>query len=63
MNRDQIRGKWEEFKGKIKKEYGRATADRPTQIKGAVQEGGGKVQQKIGEAVDAVKREPEPAHP
>lgn len=57
MNKDQIRGKWEELKGKVKKEWGGATADRGAQIKGAVQEGAGKLQQGFGNVKEEVDRE------
>ena len=56
MNKDQIRGKWEELKGKVKKEYGGKTADRKTQLEGAVEEGAGKVQQGIGNVEEDVRR-------
>ncbi len=56
MNKDSIRGRWEAFKGKVKKEYGEATGDRRTQVKGAAQEGAGKVQGGIGDAIDELKR-------
>ena len=52
MNKDQVRGKWEELKGKVKKEYGEMTGDRKTQLKGAMQEGAGKVQRGAGDAID-----------
>ena len=65
MNKDQIRGKWEELKGKLKRSYGDTTADRKTQAEGTLQEGAGKVQSGFGnlkeDARDAL-RDPDPAH-
>jgi len=61
MNKDQIRGKWEELKGKVKKGYGDATADRKTQAEGAIQEGAGKLQGGFGnlkEDIDEATRRP-----
>jgi uncharacterized protein YjbJ (UPF0337 family) len=56
MNKDSIRGRWEAFKGKVKKEYGEATGDRKTQIKGAVEEGVGKVHQGVGDVAEDLNR-------
>jgi uncharacterized protein YjbJ (UPF0337 family) len=61
--RDRIRGKWEELKGRLKRTYGEKTADRPKQVEGAVQEGMGKVQNRVGKFVDEVKREDAPPPP
>ncbi len=58
MLKDQIRGRWEELKGKVKKNYGDATGDRSTQVKGAVQEGAGKVQKGIADAVEDFRNPP-----
>jgi uncharacterized protein YjbJ (UPF0337 family) len=67
MNKDQIRGKWEELKGKLKRGYGDATADRKTQAEGTLQEGAGKVQSGYGnlkeDVKDAVRGDPaDPGH-
>lgn len=69
MNKDQIRGKWEELKGKVKRSYGDATGNRKTQAEGAIQEGGGKFQEGVGKVRDDLdkafdrsqeRKEPEP---
>ncbi len=57
MNKDSIRGRWEAFKGKVKKEYGAATGDRKAEIKGAVEEQAGKVQRDIGDVTEEMKRQ------
>lgn len=56
MNRDRIKGLWTEIKGKMKKETGNISHDRPKQFEGAVQEKFGKLRKGYGEADDAVKR-------
>lgn len=55
MNKDQIRGKWEELKGKFKRGYGETTADRKAQVEGTVQEGAGKVQSGFGNVKEDIK--------
>jgi len=59
MNRDELEGKWDQAKGKVKENVGRAVNDRDMeaegagdQAKGNVQEGFGKVRRNIGEAVE-----------
>lgn len=56
MNRDRIKGLWTEIKGKVKKEYGNATHDRPKQFEGAAQEKFGQARKGYGEVDEAVKR-------
>jgi uncharacterized protein YjbJ (UPF0337 family) len=59
MNRDEMEGKWDQAKGKVKENVGRAINDRDMetegagdQAKGNVQEGFGKARRNIGEAVE-----------
>jgi len=66
-NRDEMEGKWDQAKGKVKEGLGRAfddedleaegTADR---VGGNVEEGVGKARRKVGETIedvgDAIKR-------
>lgn len=54
-NKDQAHGLWAEFKGKVKRIFGRATGDRKTQVKGGVEELGGKFQQGIGNLREDLK--------
>jgi len=66
-NRDEVEGKFDQAKGKVKETIGRATDDRDLEaegnadrVSGNVQEGYGKVKRNVGEAVedlgDAIKR-------
>ena len=61
MNRDEMEGKWDKTKGKVKENVGRALDDRDMEqrglddrTKGNVQEGFGKVRRNIGEAIEDV---------
>ena len=67
MNRDELKGKAEAFKGEVKQRIGRATDDPDLQDEGAIDEAAGRTQEtfgrarrKVGQAVkdigDAVKK-------
>ena len=47
-NSDEIKGKWNEMKGKLKQEYGDLTDDDLTYEEGKEDEMWGKLQQKLG---------------
>lgn len=58
-NKDEIEGKFDQAKGAIKENVGRATGDRETEAEGAadraggnLQEGFGTAKRKVGEAVE-----------
>jgi len=60
-NRDELEGKFDQAKGKVKETIGRATNDRNLEEEGnadrtggKVQEGFGKVKRNIGEAVEDI---------
>ncbi len=66
-NKDEVEGKFDQAKGAVKENVGRATGDVDTEAEGAaerdgghVQEGFGKAKRKVGEAIedigDAIKR-------
>ncbi|HSB28474.1 MAG TPA: CsbD family protein [Pyrinomonadaceae bacterium] len=66
-NRDEIEGKFDQAKGKVKETVGRTINDRDLENEGAadnaggkVEEGFGKARRKVGEAIedvgDAIKR-------
>jgi uncharacterized protein YjbJ (UPF0337 family) len=57
MNRDQFSGKWHEFKGKIKEQWGKLTDDDVHQINGKWEQLSGKLQQKYGWQKDHAERE------
>lgn len=48
MNKDQIEGNYEQFKGKVKELWGKLTDDDITLIKGSRQKFLGKVQEQYG---------------
>ena len=56
MNKDQIEGNWEQFKGKIKQTWGKLTDDDVALIKGNSQEFFGKVQEKYGIAKEEAEK-------
>jgi uncharacterized protein YjbJ (UPF0337 family) len=60
-NRDELEGKLDQAKGKVKETIGRATNDRDLadegnadRASGEVQEGFGKVKRKVGEAIEDI---------
>jgi len=61
MNRDEIKGKFDQAQGKVKEGLGHATADErlrdegvADQAEGQTREGYGKVKRNIGEAIEEV---------
>ena len=59
MNRDQLKGRWQELKGRLRRSHGAATGDTGREIKGAVEEGVGKARSAAGDFVEGVRREEE----
>jgi uncharacterized protein YjbJ (UPF0337 family) len=57
MNKEQVGGKFDEAKGKVKEEVGRATNDPDTEAEGVVDQAKGKVKGAYGDVKDAVKKE------
>ena len=66
-NRDEVEGKWDQAKGRVKEGVGRAIDDKDLEAEGAAdrlggdaKEGFGKARRKVGEAIedvgDAIKR-------
>ena len=66
-NRDEVEGKWDQAKGRVKEGVGKAIDDPDLEAEGDVdrvsgeaQEGFGKAKRKVGEAIedvgDAIKR-------
>lgn len=49
MNSDQFKGKWTQFKGEIKKQWGQLTDDDLTEIEGNYDKFRGKVQERYGD--------------
>jgi uncharacterized protein YjbJ (UPF0337 family) len=58
-NRDEVEGKFDQAKGTVKENVGRAMNDREMESEGATDRAGGKVQEGFGEAKrkvgDAIK--------
>ena len=50
MNKDQLIGNWEQFKGTVRKQWGKLTDDQVAQIKGDRQVLAGKIQEAYGVA-------------
>jgi uncharacterized protein YjbJ (UPF0337 family) len=48
MNRDQLKGNWRQFKGKIKQQWGKLTDDELDQAEGNWDLLVGKIQEKYG---------------
>ena len=48
MNKDIIKGKWHEIKGKVKQQWGDLTDDEVTKIDGSYEEFEGILQKKYG---------------
>jgi len=60
-NKDEVEGKWDQAKGKVKESVGRAIDDdeleaegRADHAGGKVEEGFGKARRKVGEAIEDV---------
>ena len=57
MNRDQIEGKWKQFRGNVREKWGKLTDDDIAQINGNREQLEGKIQSRYGYAKDQVKKE------
>ncbi len=56
MNSLQLKGAWNEIKGKLKQKYGDLTDDDLTYTEGQEDELLGKLQQKLGKSKEEVKK-------
>ena len=57
MNKDQIEGNWEQFKGKVKEAYGKLTDDDIALFNGKKDQFFGKIQEHYGDVkADAEKK-------
>ena len=57
MNEDQLKGRWNELKGKVKERWGRLTDDELVQINGKKEQLLGKIQTKYGIAQERAEKE------
>lgn len=56
MNRDQFKGRWTQFKGELKKQWGQFTDDDLLQIEGDYQKFQGTLQARYGDKKEEVSR-------
>ena len=56
MNADQLKGKWMQFKGELKKQYGKFTDDDLKQIEGNYDKFVGKAQERYGDQKDELMK-------
>lgn len=56
MNVEQFQGKWNQFKGELRKQWGEFTEDDLAQVQGNYEKFQGKVQERYGERKDEVHR-------
>ncbi len=56
VNQDQFEGKWKQFKGELKKQWGEFTDDDLLAIEGRVDKLEGKIQERYGDRREEVKR-------
>jgi uncharacterized protein YjbJ (UPF0337 family) len=57
MNTDQLKGNWNQIKGKVKQEYGIAADDDSTFTEGKYDELVGRIQEKTGKTKERIKEE------
>jgi uncharacterized protein YjbJ (UPF0337 family) len=58
MNKDQVKGRVVEAKGKVKEAVGKATGSETTQVKGKVEQVAGKTRAAYGDAKEQLKKQP-----
>lgn len=56
MNADQFKGKWMQFKGELKKQWGKFTDDDLQQIEGNYDKFVGKAQERYGDKKDEIMK-------
>jgi uncharacterized protein YjbJ (UPF0337 family) len=56
MNKDQFKGRWTQFKGELKKQWGKFTDDDLLQIEGDYQKFQGTLQARYGDKKEEVSR-------
>jgi uncharacterized protein YjbJ (UPF0337 family) len=54
MTDDQAQGQWDQAKGKVKEEVGKATGDRSTEESGKLDQLKGNVEEKVGDAKESM---------
>ncbi len=56
MNSDQFKGKWVQFKGEVKKQWGKLTDDDLKQVEGDYDKFVGRIQERYGDKKEEVIR-------
>jgi len=56
LNEDQLKGKWKQFKGELKKKWGNFTDDDIQYIEGSRDKLEGKIQERYGDRKDEVRK-------
>ena len=56
MNRDVLKGKWNQVKGQLKKQWGKLTDDDVAQIEGDIDTGIGRIQERYGYSKEEAQR-------
>ncbi|HLJ59236.1 MAG TPA: CsbD family protein [bacterium] len=56
MNRDQLKGKWRQLRGHVKKQWGKLTDDDLEQVEGDYDKLLGKIQERYGIAREEAER-------
>lgn len=57
MNKDQVKGRYEEAKGKVKEVVGHAVGNTEVEIEGQVQKNTGKAQAAYGDLKEDIKKD------
>ena len=57
MNKQQVSGKWDEAKGKMKEGWGKATNSPATRVEGLVDQAKGKVKGFVGDVKEGMQKE------
>lgn len=56
MNKDQVEGRYEEAKGKVKEVAGNVAGDKELEVEGNIQKNLGKVQAGVGDVKEDIKK-------
>ncbi len=59
MNKEQVEGKFDQAKGKVKREYGEAVDDPSKEISGMKDQVKGRAKEAYGDAKEAAKKQEE----
>ena len=56
MNRDQVKGKFKQLSGEIKRKWGQVTDDDLTEAQGDIEKLVGKIQERTGDQREAIEK-------